>query len=401
MGFLKKIDVALKEQKNYFLFVAIAFVLFGLMLITETSRGKFESNDFRVMYSAAEHFWHHKQIYNVPFGLDTGYYKYSPVVLLFFLPALIFSFFTASIIHFIFTYLVLISLFKVLFKFFEENYAITLSKTSLLFILLLGSITGHLIREFHLGNINLFLLLFSIFAFLLTTKEKPFLAGLLFAIVILTKPYLLVFVFPIVAFGYYRVFWSTFIWAILLILLSFSFIGYTSSIQLYSEWFLAMLAHSEYLISNNTIFHILEMTLNKKISAQLGIPLYILVASILFFYFQHQKKREVHANTKLLFLYAFTLLALFPNFLVTDTEHFLFSLPMLFFLVIQLFEKRKLGFWILYVVLILFYLGETNLVWGKEMATQIKQYGGMGIANLILVAWSFVLNLSAIKKENN
>jgi hypothetical protein len=398
MQIFQNIKKILTNQKAFIPFIALAFLLFGLMCITKILSGKFEANDFRVMYSAAEHFWNNQQVYNVSYGLDTGYYKYSPVVLLFFLPSLLFSFFSASFLHFILTFLVLILLFQTLLAFFKENYSLKFTKTNLLLIVILAAISGHLIREFHLGNINLFLLFLAISSLRFITQGKIRLPSLFFAIIVLTKPYLVLLALPILLFGYYRIFWWTIVWAFGFILVSLPVIGVSHFVPLYTDWFQSILAHSEYLISNNTLFHGIEMFSGKNISAQLGIPSYVIFSSVLFIYFKNKTLKSTSNATKYMTLFAFTLLGIFPNFLVTDTEHFLFSLPMLFFLVIQLFQKKSIWLWAAFIVLIFFYLGETNLFLGKEIANQIKIYGGMGFANLLLISWSFVLNLTFISQ---
>lgn len=393
MQIFQNIKNSFTNQKAFIPFILVAFLLFGSMFITKIFSADFEANDFRVMYTAAEHFWNNQQVYNISFGLDTGYYKYSPVVLLFFLPTLLFSFFTASFLHFIFNFIILILLFKTLLEFFKENYSLSFSKTNLLLIIILAAISGHLIREFHLGNINLILLFLAINSFRFANQGKVLLPSLFFAIIVLTKPYLILLALPILLFGYYRIFWWTIAWALGLILVSLPIIGISHFLPLYTDWYQSIVAHSEYLISNNTIFHSIEMFSGKQMSAQLGIPSYVVFSIVLFLYFRNKKLESTSNETKYMTLFAFTLLGVFPNFLVTDTEHFLFSLPMIFFLVIQLFYKKNIWLWISFIVLIFFYLGETNLFSGKEIANQIKIYGGMGFANLILISWSFVLTI--------
>ncbi|MEI6456446.1 MAG: hypothetical protein WCO93_09170, partial [bacterium] len=75
---------------TYWKFIVFAFVLFLTAFIFENINGRFWLNDFKVYYMAAKALLTGNQVYDLPFGEPSGYYKYSPFVLFFFFPYCIF-----------------------------------------------------------------------------------------------------------------------------------------------------------------------------------------------------------------------------------------------------------------------------------------------------------------------
>ena len=70
--------------RSKYLFLLLIVILAGIF-IGDHVNDKFNMNDFRVMYYAADAYLNGNPVYGVPFGLDTGYYKYSPFTLLYFI----------------------------------------------------------------------------------------------------------------------------------------------------------------------------------------------------------------------------------------------------------------------------------------------------------------------------
>src|SRR5689334_15868891 len=91
----------LEKLKPYLPFIVFAAIIFAAVFTVEKINGRFWLNDFRVYYSAAQALVNGKQVYGTPFGLDTGFYKYSPFVAMLFVPYTFLSFEVAAVIHFV------------------------------------------------------------------------------------------------------------------------------------------------------------------------------------------------------------------------------------------------------------------------------------------------------------
>src|SRR5262245_36938147 len=87
--------------RPYTPFILFAVMIFAAIFAVEKINDRFWLNDFKVYYSAAHALINGQQVYGIPFGLDTGFYKYSPFVAMLFVPYTFFSYEAASIIHFV------------------------------------------------------------------------------------------------------------------------------------------------------------------------------------------------------------------------------------------------------------------------------------------------------------
>ena len=66
--------------------VLVIITLVAAAMVLEIVNGRFWLNDFRVYWSAADALVHHRQVYGIPFGEDTGFFKYAPIVAIAFVP---------------------------------------------------------------------------------------------------------------------------------------------------------------------------------------------------------------------------------------------------------------------------------------------------------------------------
>src|SRR5688500_11896258 len=82
-------------------FVLLACFIFIVIFTVENINARFWLNDFEVYYRAAKSFVKGTQVYGVPYGEDTGLYKYSPVLLLPFSVYTVLSYYPASVVHFV------------------------------------------------------------------------------------------------------------------------------------------------------------------------------------------------------------------------------------------------------------------------------------------------------------
>ena len=382
-------------------YALIAVVLFATILIIEKINGRFWLNDFKVFYSAAEALLNNEQVYGKSFGLSTGFYKYSPFTLLLFTPFTLFSFEIASIIHFLLigfcTIFTIIQLEQIISKYLFE-YG---KRSYLIFLSIFLCVLLHLVRELHLGNINMILLALLSLSLKLGLESKPIPSGVILAIVIITKPYFIICVLPLLLHRRYKAVLTVMASGIIFVLVSAIIIGFSASITLYLDWFSAMMDHSSYLTSKHTIFTLLHNYTGFLIQPNYALHLLGvtgLLSSAYFWYISRiNNKNNPFNSDKSLIIHYYFLIAIIPNILITDTEHFLFSLPFIAILLIYLAKIKKPGWSILFVVLIFLYEGNSSDLIGKNLANKFENFGILGISNLIII--SIVLFLFSRKNS--
>lgn len=346
--------------------IILIFTLYGILMYTlENINGRFWLNDFRVYYSAAEAFLKGDPVYGLPFGLDTGYYKYGPETLLFFIPATVLPYFVASSFHFWIT----LGLTIWLFLFHGKDIWGKGKKHLLIGIALFVTIVVLLTRELHLGNVNIILisaLTLSVYSY---EKNRFWLSAFLLAFIILTKPYFGIFVLPFV----FRMQWKFLLQiglsAIVFILFLLPFKGFQGTIDLHVEWWEAMMGHSSMLTSEQTVFSILQKISGIDIASSYGLPILFFVG--LLFSFLKRKDKSIQLSM-------YVLIAVVPNLVVTDLEHFLFVLPLLFHHVNTWSEKSTL-LKILFCAFLPFFVLEG-----------LFPFGTLGLANLGIVILSLI-----------
>jgi len=140
-------------SRNHFWLFVIAFI--SLLVFVENNNEKLWTNDFKVYYLAAIDFFKGNDPYIHNYGLDTGYFKYPPFTLFLFKPFTFFSYGVAQLIH-----LLLLTVSLCFSFYYTKKLATSLQikfhKSALYLGFLFVAI--HLVREFHMGNINLYLL---------------------------------------------------------------------------------------------------------------------------------------------------------------------------------------------------------------------------------------------------
>lgn len=370
------------SNKAYRYFLLLAVALFALMMMSEISNGRFWLYDFKVMYGAADALVSGEQVYGVPFGLSTGFYKYSPFTLLFFVPFTFLDYFTASVLDFIINVIATVSVIILLDQ-LVRKYVVQVDRVTsfLLFGILLCGI-NHVVREFHLGNTNMILLCLLLLVLKNTLESRQILAGVFLAIVIFTKPYFILCGLPLLVFGYYKTIASAAISGVTFLLLSILLLGGSSGIDLYMDWFSSMVEHNSYLVSNHTLFSLFHSVTGVSIPPSYGLPLYGLVVLLFGAYFWSRRKKEGRQH---FIVYFFLTVAIGPSCLITDTEHFLFAFPLIALIVFYLRRLKELGWSLAFVVLAFLYGGNSTDLFGRELSEKIDQAGILGITNLLLI----------------
>lgn len=390
------------SDKPVFFLALFVVLLFSLMLVMEIVNGRFQMNDFRVMYMAADALVNQEPVYGVPFGLDTGFYKYSPFTLLLFVPYTLFSFKVASILHFtlivICAFLALVLMERIINNYFFTN----VRHRFLALFLVLLSVLLHIVKDLHLGNTNTILIFILIFSVYNTLKGNDLLAGVLLALAIITKPYFGIIVLPLLLFGKYRTLVISFVSGIVFLFITALLLGFSNSVLMHFDWLSAMLDHSDYLVSCYTIFYLLEYYTGLSISAQYSYHLFVAIGLLSYLSFWWLKRRDakegdLYKTNQAFLVYYFFIIAVVPNILITDNEHFIFTLPLIALVIFYLSSTRSFGWMILFGVFILMYGGNSTDLVGKELTLLIKHMGILGIGNLLII--TFALSLFYFKRK--
>lgn len=371
------------------------FILFGAFIclaifVVEHINGRFNLNDFKVYYYAAEALTHGEKVYGLPFGLSTGFYKYSPFTLLLFVPYTVVSFEIARVFHFFLLSTCTIS--AIIFVYLlSDKYLFNVMGKSGLLSLILICILNHLFRELHLGNINIILVLLVSLGVLFTLKSRPLVAGFLFAIVIVTKPYFLLLILPLMAYKKVEVLLGVALSMFVFLVAPAVFFGINKNVLLHQNWVKSMFDHSSYLTSYNTAEYLIQQYLYpvKQGSVQNYAIALIGVLYGLFFWISNKAAAKSvnpsHYKERSFIISIFMLMAIVPNLVITDTEHFLLSLPLIGIIACFLSAKKNFMLAAGFAALIFLYGGNSSDLLGKQLATQFDQWGVLGLSNLIII----------------
>ena len=234
------------KQRIISIFPIVAGLAVILTMTLNMINGRFWLADFRVYYSAAKQFITGGQVYLVSFDEGSGYFKYSPAVLYLFLPYTLFTYKVASVIHFLVLGLIYWYSFRVIADLLKKHiYTTPFRNEQLLITLAFLCIAIHFSREMYLGNINIVMLLLCCLAVRDQLDGKEFKGSLFLGLAILTKPYFLILVLPLLL----RKRWKSLgsLAAVLAagFLLPFLYPGPGKAWALYTGWFRTMSAHDK------------------------------------------------------------------------------------------------------------------------------------------------------------
>lgn len=381
-------------------FAIIVTILFLILLVLQNINGRFWMNDFKVFYMAAKSFVAGDPVYLQQFGLSSGYFKYSPFSLFLFIPFSFLPYFYAKLIYYLictcFISLTIIASKNIWKELFGDK------MQNSIYILIIAAIIagGHLFRELHLGNINLLLLfaLLSTLKLILSNKEKS--AGLLLALIILVKPHFIVLI-PLLLIRKKNITLVSMTAGLVIgFLFPVLFVGFGKNIALQHDWINTIAMHNaSFLDSQNTIHIIFYSLFVRYFYADAGMFYVILLVTlialfILYFVLRNFKYERSSNNSKLASLnFTFEVLliiSIIPNLVLTDTEHFMYSLPLIVFILIYLFNSRNFNLIIISAIAFLLYIGN----WGDflgEYSYVVAHYGSLGIGNLMIIGISLFI----------
>ena len=377
----------LREQRPL---IAIIVLLIAAALALEIANGRFWLNDFRVYWSAADALVHDRQVYGLPFGEDTGFYKYAPVVAMAFVPYALLPYELAAGIHFALIGVALtLAMVRIERLLMRHVFGTCPPRILLRGLLSLLCVAVLLSRELHLGNINLWLVVGVLFAMEALLEDNDALAGLLFGLLWLTKPYLAFMAVPLVVALRWRTLRNAGITLSIGLLLPMLFIGPDRWLQLHRAWLEAMTAHGSYLTSPDTFAALSRTWLGWE--APMHHPrLLIIVVGIAFTAICSWQVKRSGNHNRVLLLQLWTAFALVPHLVITDQEHFLYSLPLIALTLAGLFDQRRPMSLVFFILAVLLYATRSSDLWGSQLESRWVAAGALGIGNLLLImaAWS-------------
>lgn len=375
----------IKKYRVSILIFSLA-VLFGVLNMIN---GRFQMRDLQVYYDAAMWLLDGESPYGKAFGLSSGFYKYSASAALLFSPLHLLGWFPARIFFFLLISFSFAFRIPQLIDWIQEQLQSN-AKRNVVALLVVLSLIGHFSRELLLGNVN-WLLLIWVFSGFILLKSKPVLSGALFALALIFKPHFII----IVPWLILRREWTsiTSMAVAILLLLFFPAIGWgwSDNLQFLKEWILAMQAHNASLAeSANTIYGIpAKLT---GIDGSSWIVLFLAVVSFLILFWMLRHFREERGDQRLVAknrLIEFSaLLAIIPNLVHTDTEHFMWTFPMLVMLSVYWLQMKGTEKWvigILWILALIPFAYSTPDIWGSAGARWLEQSGVLGIANIVLI----------------
>jgi hypothetical protein len=393
------------DLKKILPFGFLIFVLATCILLftSELVNHRFWLNDFKVYYLSAKAMLEGQQIYGIPHGLDSGFYKYSPFVLLFYIPLTLLPYKAACIIYYFGIVIAILLVFSLIRYFFVKfishepvKYQGWILSVAFVFALNL------LYRELHLGNTNIFLLLLILLMAKLVTESRYFIAGILLGLILLFKPFFLILAIPIILHKKQRIIIgaaSLFVLQAAVIIILF---GWKLFYFLHAEWIKTMFSHSSSFPSGNNIEYLVRNFITANLPSNFGYFLLLAVMLFLiifFFYKNYAKNKTVNKSedNKNFLLECFISIAIIPSILNTDTEHFLYTLPLILLIIFDVFIRKKTLLFICLFLLFLLYGTNSNDIVGKIIGDFYNRIGAVGISNLLLFIWGCYLYFGNIK----
>lgn len=410
---MKNIGQVIQKYKIYILALLVVFAGFATI---ELINKRFWLHDFQVYYDAATAFFLGNTVYCVSFGLSSGYYKYSPFALFIFFPFTLIPFAISKVIYFTFLSLLIISTVifsnKLIIKnlFFQSKQP---SQNLILFLITIAFLQ-HIYFELHLGNINILLLFFILIGLHFILNKKQWIGGLFIALAILIKPHFIILI-PLFLFRKQFISLASCLAALFFgLLIPSVYIGFKANTALLLQWKNAMMTHNDSPVSGQDtiyswIYRILGNTINDTNQGIFVLIVLSFIALLVLLFILYNKKLESKSlvNKRLeekhfLFEYI-VLVALIPNLTITDSEHFLFSVPLIAWIINYLFIKKPSYIFAIITILILFlYGGNLRELVGKQASRWMTDTGILGLGNIILIGYSILLlNLKEKNKTQN
>lgn len=399
-SYLSKISHFWNElDKPEKIFCLITFALCLGFFILEIINGRNQFYDFQVYYGASLDFIAGNSPYDDYYGVTSGYYKYSPFVLMLFATISWIPFSVASGLFYFFIVFASIFLLLKIYHYLRKRVIFQAHDQEVFWkhiplYLSTFLVIAHLVRELHLGNVNILLLLLFAYIFWLKEQKLSLIAGILLALGILVKPHFIILIPLFVLKSEWKTLGFAVISGVVFLALPSLIHGWKINELMHMEWLETMSSHNQSLIeSPNTLYglynnglEIFGMTGSNSIVI---VTLSFIALCIFLLVLNNKYLNQKDSSGLKNYLEYFLLISLIPSLTHTDTEHFLWTLPILclcIFLLIQKLEqfKRIIGIIILLIIAIPWYLNSPDII-GKENAIWMDKGGWIGISNLLII----------------
>ena len=379
----------LKEEFKYFWKGARWFALlpvFYLMLLFVNHR--FQLSDFNVYYGAADALMNGEQVYGKSFGLSSGFYKYSPEILVPFLPFALLKYDLAAVLF----YLINTGIILLLLNEFKQTFFKSLEWGREVWFFLITTVLffgDQLERELFLGNVNALLLLLTLWSVRSIENKQHAKAGLIYAVVLCFKIHFLILLPYFILKKEWKVLLCTALGLLGTAIVLFACVP-NRFMVLHSQWLKAVQAHNVQLDqSPNTIYFFIQKILSSAHMAVVptaAVLIGLAIAGLTYLKFIWKNVGNGFQSNE-----ALLLLALIPVLTHTDTEHFLWAMPFFLMILITVSTWNKKGKITAAIVLLCasipFLFNSPDIV-GKTLSKQLDE-GGIGLSLLLLLLLSF------------
>ncbi len=379
--------------------ILVAIICLGTFTLNMIN-GRFDLGDFRVYYTAASNLVSGGPVYLVSFDGGSGFYKYSPATLFFFIPYTWLPFRQASILHFFILsaayWFTMVTIGKLVTKYLLDErpkHEILLLSLSFFFIVI------HVTRELYLGNINILLLMMCCLAARDILLDKPMQGGILLGIVVLAKPYLLILVIPLVLRRKWKTIGSFAATGLAGLGLPFVYPGFAKSTGMYGDWIKSIMAHSgDY--PGMTSLDYFFCNLVPSWPARGIIAIFIVLTGLVVIFIVNNLKKEKDAENpagitaRNLTFEWFMILALVPNLIKTDWVVMLLSAPLIAYVIFTIAAQKRYWLIPLLAILLFFYGANSDDLLGRALSHKILYAGLMGLGNFLLILMAVYLFLS-------
>jgi hypothetical protein len=381
--------MAERKYLRYLIFGIFLLLFTALMVVVEIKNGRFWTNDLKVYYDASSDYFRGNNPYLKPYGLSSGFFKYPPPTLYFFWIYTKLNYFTVQIIHIALSFSAFLISLLFLHKLLSPIKKDKLKEYSGILWLAFVFVAIHLVREFHLGNINLLLLfLFINGLFWLERNDKW--TALSWSLLVLLKPFLIIVFLPLLIYKKWKLILLLISATGFFMLLPLIVIEWTSYLELWQFWLIAILKHGEYQVTFDSLSALTNHYF--RIKSEWGPSL--LFGLIFFFvmYWTIYKNFTFSIIDWMCFFLAFS-----PSFFKTDTQHFILSLPLILLLLKELINQTSWLRWSIFVLLMAGFSLNSNDLLGKNLGKWVTESGLLGLSNLGLMVF-FIFQKISIKK---
>jgi len=329
-------------------------------------------------------------------------------MLYFFLPYTLFSYKLASVIHFLvlgITYWYSLKIIQDLLK--KYIYITPLRNEQLLMVISFLCIAIHFSREMFLGNINIVMLLLSCLSLRDHLERKHFRGSLFLGLVILTKPYFLILVLPLLLRKQWKSLAGLVVTLFAGLLLPFLYPGPGKAVLLYQDWFHTMSTHDKGYYDMNSLDYLLRHYLFPSLPAYSGITILLFACVLLSWLILANVNREKAGvpgsgtvSRDKLFEW-FIILAILPGLIKTDWVAYLLGTPLITFIIFYISSREKYRLIPFMVILLFFFSTNSDDLLGRELSMKLLVMGVMGMSNLFLVLLSYGIFRSETCKEKS